>query len=78
MNSTQLTIIGSFDLPKVNVRQMVWQPVTEKGNKAMRLAPIDWQPLAAHECIQNLVNENIAQSAEIARLTAVNEALRQA
>jgi len=52
-----MKVIASIPLPKVDLNQMVWQPVTERGDLAMRLAPISWQPSGAHECIQQLVNE---------------------
>jgi hypothetical protein len=52
-----MNVISSLPLPKVDLNQFVWQPVTDRGELAMRLAPISWQPSGAHECIQQLVNE---------------------
>jgi hypothetical protein len=52
-----MKIIAAMPLPKVDLNQLVWQPVTERGDLAMRLAPISWQPSGAHECIQQLVNQ---------------------
>lgn len=61
-------------MPTINTRQVVWQPVTDNGDLAMRLAPIDWQPSGAHACIQMLADD--LRDAEAKLVTAV-EALRE-
>lgn len=51
------SIVVKRPLPYINTRQLVWQPVTDNGDLAMRFAPIDWQPAGAHACIQMLSND---------------------
>ena len=67
-----MKVIASRQMPIVNTHQVVWQPVTDNGDRSMRLAPIDWQPSGAHACIQMLVDD--LRNAE-AKLTKAVEAL---
>ena len=68
-----MKVIESRQIPIVNTRQVVWQPIADNGDLSMRLAPIDWQPLGAHACIQMLADD--LRNAE-AKLTKAMEALR--
>ena len=52
-----MKVIASRQIPIVNTHQLVWQPVTDNGDRSMRLAPIDWQPSGAHACIQMLADD---------------------
>ena len=68
-----MKVIESRQIPIVNTRQEVWQPVAYNGDLSMRLAPIDWQPSGAHACIQMLADDlRDAQD----KLTKAIEALR--
>jgi hypothetical protein len=69
-----MKVIASRQMPIVNTHQVVWQPVTDNGDRSMRLAPIDWQPSGAHACIQMLVDD--LRNAE-AKLTKALETLRE-
>lgn len=68
-----MKVIASRQIPIVNTHQVVWQPVTDNGDRSMRLAPIDWQPSGAHACIQMLADD--LRNAE-AKLTKAVDALR--
>ena len=68
-----MKVIASRQIPIVNTHQVVWQPVTDNGDRSMRLAPIDWQPSGAHACIQMLADD--LRNAE-AKLTKTMAALR--
>ena len=68
-----MKVIASRQMPIVNTHQVVWQPVTDNGDRSMRLAPIDWQPSGAHACIQMLADDQ--RNAE-AKLTKAVAALR--
>jgi hypothetical protein len=68
-----MKVIASRQIPIINTRQVVWQPVAENGDLSMRLAPIDWQPSGAHACIQMLADD--LRDAE-AKLAKAMEALR--
>lgn len=66
-----MKVIASRQIPIVNTHQVVWQPVTENGDRSMRLAPIDWQPSGAHACIQMLADD--LRNAEAKLTKAVEE-----
>jgi hypothetical protein len=53
----KVVVVAEFDLPQVNRKHFVWQPVTDVDGVKMRLAPLDWLPSGAHEAIQHLVDE---------------------
>ena len=66
-----MKVIASRQIPIVNTHQVVWQPVTDNGDRSMRLAPIDWQPSGAHACIQMLSDD--LRNAEAKLTKAVEE-----
>ena len=66
-----MKVIESRQIPIVNTRQEVWQPVAYNGDLSMRLAPIDWQPSGAHACIQMLADD--LRNAEAKLTKAVEE-----
>ena len=65
-----MMVITKRQIPVVNTRQLVWQPVTDNGDLAMRLAPIDWQPSGAHACIQMLTDDLRDAEAKLAECEA--------
>lgn len=65
-----MKVIASRQMPIVNTHQVVWQPVTENGDRSMRLAPIDWQPSGAHACIQMLADDLRNAEAKLTKAVA--------
>ena len=65
-----MKVIASRQMPIVNTHQLVWQPVTENGDRSMRLAPIDWQPSGAHACIQMLADDLRNAEAKLTKAVA--------
>ena len=65
-----MKVIASRQIPIVNTHQLVWQPVTDNGDRSMRLAPIDWQPSGAHACIQMLADDLRNAEAKLTKAVA--------
>ena len=65
-----MKVIASRQIPIVNTHQVVWQPVTDNGDRSMRLAPIDWQPSGAHACIQMLADDLRNAEAKLTKAVA--------
>ena len=65
-----MKVIASRQMPIVNTHQLVWQPVTDNGDRSMRLAPIDWQPSGAHACIQMLADDLRNAEAKLTKAVA--------
>ena len=65
-----MKVIASRQMPIVNTHQVVWQPVTDNGDRSMRLAPIDWQPSGAHACIQMLADDLRNAEAKLVKAVA--------
>lgn len=65
-----MKVIASRQIPIINTHQVVWQPVTDNGERSMRLAPIDWQPSGAHACIQMLADDLRNAEAKLTKAVA--------